>query len=61
MNSLFKRLTWAQEKNDDIRQDIKNGHQIGMYKVSDILGSGNFSKVKLAFHLITGGSDDKVI
>lgn len=51
--SLFERL--IDEDSPKVRQDIALGKRVGLYRIRNQLGSGNFAKVKLATHLLTKG------
>ena len=53
--SPFERLSWQQEHDPVVQRELTLGRRIGFYRFSSELGSGNFSKVKLATHLLTKG------
>ena len=52
---LYERLKWCHEYDEMSHRDVALGRRIGFYKIKSDLGSGNFSKVKLANHQLTKG------
>ena len=52
---LYERLKWSHEFDEISHRDVALGRRIGFYKIKSDLGSGNFSKVKLANHQLTKG------
>ena len=52
---LYERLKWSHEFDEMSHRDVALGRRIGFYKIKSDLGSGNFSKVKLANHQLTKG------
>ena len=52
---LYERLKWSHEFDETSHRDVALGRRIGFYKIKSDLGSGNFSKVKLANHQLTKG------
>ena len=52
---LYERLKWCHEFDEMSHRDVALGRRIGFYKIKSDLGSGNFSKVKLANHQLTKG------
>ena len=53
---LYERLKWSHEFDEMSLRDVALGRRIGFYKIKSDLGSGNFSKVKLANHQLTKGN-----
>lgn len=54
-DSLYERLVWLHEHDEDSQRELNMGKRIGFYKLKSELGTGNFSKVKLATHQLTKG------
>ncbi len=53
--SPYKLLLWEQENDEIVQRQMALGKRIGFYKFKSDLGTGNFSKVKLATNLLTKG------
>ena len=53
--TIYERLRWAHENDHNSQKELALGRRIGFYKFKSELGSGNFSKVKLAIHQLTKG------
>ena len=53
--SLYEKLLWQHQYDEASQKDVTLGRRVGFYKFKSELGSGNFSKVKLAIHQITKG------
>ncbi len=41
-----------------VQRELTLGRRVGFYRFKSDLGAGNFSKVKLATHLLTKGKED---
>ena len=54
-DSLYDRLIWLHQHDEDSQKELNMGKRIGFYKLKSDLGTGNFSKVKLATHQLTKG------
>ncbi|KAK2724305.1 serine/threonine-protein kinase NIM1-like isoform X2 [Artemia franciscana] len=52
-SSLYDKLIWAFSHDPKWQREIALGKRVGFYKFRGEVGSGNFSKVKLAFHQLT--------
>ena len=52
---LYERLKWSHEFDEISHRDVALGRRVGFYMIKSDLGSGNFSKVKLANHQLTKG------
>ena len=50
-------LLWQNEHDENARREMAFGKRIGFYRFKSELGTGNFSKVKLATNLLTKGGD----
>ena len=55
--SPYERLLWQNEHDENARREMAFGKRIGFYRFKSELGTGNFSKVKLATNLLTKGGD----
>ena len=53
--SPYERLLWQNEHDENARREMAFGKRIGFYRFKSELGTGNFSKVKLATNLLTKG------
>ena len=53
--SLYERLTYDLRHDHKVKQEVRLGKRIGLYKLRGQLGTGNFAKVKLGIHLLTTG------
>ena len=51
----YERLLWQNEHDENARREMAFGKRIGFYRFKSELGTGNFSKVKLATNLLTKG------
>lgn len=51
----LQRLTTDMCKDEKTIKDLMIGRRVGFYKVRGEIGSGTFSRVKLAFHALTKG------
>ena len=53
--SPYERLKHDLERDSRVAQELAQGKRVGFYKLKGQLGSGNFSRVKLAYHLLSNG------
>lgn len=53
VDSLYQRLQWQQIHDEEAKKEFALGKRIGFYRFKNEIGTGNFSKVKLAHHLLT--------
>lgn len=51
----LEKLTTDMCKNENTVKELIIGRRVGFYKVRGEIGSGTFSRVKLAFHALTKG------
>lgn len=51
----LEKLTTAMCKDENTVKELIIGRRVGFYKVRGEIGSGTFSRVKLAFHALTKG------
>jgi hypothetical protein len=51
----YESLVWEHETDENARREMALGKRIGFYRFKSELGTGNFSKVKLAINLLTRG------
>ena len=58
-DSLYERLVWLHQHDEDSQRELNMGKRIGFYKLKSELGTGNFSKVKLATHQLTKGRKER--
>lgn len=56
--SPYERLRHDLDNDPRVAQEIALGKRIGFYRLKGQLGAGNFSKVKLGVHLLTGGESN---
>ena len=54
-SGAYDRLLWQNEHDENARREMAFGKRIGFYRFKSELGTGNFSKVKLATNLLTKG------
>ena len=59
-DSLYERLVWLHQHDEDSQRELNMGKRIGFYKLKSDLGTGNFSKVKLATHQLTKGRNKQL-
>lgn len=48
-------LLLEEEKDPRVQEEIEKRKRVGLYQIKCQLGVGNFSKVKLAVHMLTKG------
>ena len=51
----LRRLTSAMRTDEKVMKELIIGRRVGFYKVRGEIGYGTFSRVKLAFHVLTKG------
>lgn len=51
----LQKLTSDMCKNENTIKDLIIGRRVGFYKIRGEIGSGTFSRVKMAFHALTRG------
>lgn len=51
----YERLKHDLERDSRVAQELAQGKRVGFYKLKGQLGSGNFARVKLGYHLLTNG------
>ena len=54
--SIYEKLTWAHQFDPKSKEDVVLNRRVGFYKFKSEIGAGNFSKVKLAQHPLSGGN-----
>ncbi len=54
----MQKLTLEMCNDEETIKELTVGRRVGFYKVRGQIGSGNFSKVKLAVHALTKGRRD---
>ncbi|GFQ79063.1 hypothetical protein TNCT_113631 [Trichonephila clavata] len=54
----YQKIVHKLQTDEKWRQDIIQGKRIGLYRLKEELGTGNFSQVKAATHALTKGEKE---
>ena len=53
---LYEKLNWTHLYDPKSKEEVVLHRRVGFYRFKGDIGSGNFSKVKMAHHQLTKGS-----